>query len=146
MIVAGAAAVVVVSEPTRDVIAGAAVVVVSEPTCAPLGRNLMERALRPLIVRPIAAGGRSPWWPLEPDWCRFPGPMPLGRSPLGGRSPLDWMDLIRWLLGDWCPLEPFAAAGPIAAGPEPVAAGARMMMPSLPETGLIERGLRLGTR
>ena len=63
--------------------------------------------------------------PLEPDWCCFPGPMPLGRSPLGGRSPLDWMDLIRWLLGDWCPLEPFAAAGPIAvagpiaAGPEP---------------------------
>ena len=38
----------------------------------------------------------------------------------------------RWLLGQhWCPLEPFAAAGPIAvgiaAGPEPV-----------PETGLME--------
>ena len=77
------AAVVVVSEPTRDVIAKAAIVVVSEPMRAPLRRNLMERALRPLIVRPIAAGGRSPWWPLEPDWCRFPGPMPLGRSPLG---------------------------------------------------------------
>ena len=30
----------------------------------------------------------------------------------------------RWLLGQhWCPLEPFAAAGPIAAGPEPVAVG-----------------------
>ena len=27
------------------------------------------------------------------------------------------MDLIRWLLGDWCPLEPFAAAGPMPLGP-----------------------------
>ena len=32
-----------------------------------------------------------------------------------------WMMVLnRWLLEqDWCPLEPFAAAGPIAAGPEP---------------------------
>ena len=64
------AAVVVVSEPTRDVIAKAAIVVVSEPMRAPLRRNLMERALRPSLV------------PLEPDWCRFAGPMLRALRPL----------------------------------------------------------------
>jgi len=45
----------------------------------------------------------------------------VGADRLWGRSPLDWMDLIRWLLGrDWCP-----PAGAVrrrwadAAGPEP---------------------------
>ena len=48
--------------------------------------------------------------------------------------PLGDVNLIRWLLGDWCP-EPFAATGPIAtlgpiaAGPEPVPSS---------ETGLME--------
>ena len=41
-------------------------------------------------------------------WADAAGPIATG-----GRSPLDWMDLIRWLLGDWCPLEPFAAAGAV---------------------------------
>merc|ERR1711978_506762 len=45
------------------------------------------------------------------------------------------MDLIRWLLGR-CPLEPFAAAGPIAtvgpiaAGPEPDVAGVNLTPPA----------------
>ena len=56
--------------------------------------------------------------------------------PLGASVPPQGavMVLNRWLLErDWCPLEPFAAAGPIAvagpiaAGPEPVAAGAGLV-------------------
>ena len=57
-----------------------------------------------------------------------------GRSPLGpiaaglegeGRAPIDGAARVKpvALEGDWSPLEPFTAAGPIAAGPEPVAAG-----------------------
>ena len=73
MIVAGAA-VVVVSEPTRVgslALGGDAAGPIAAGGRSPL--DLMERALRPLMV------------PLEPDWCRFAGPMSLvpNRMPLG---------------------------------------------------------------
>ena len=85
----------------------------------PLG--LMERALRPMMsLGPIAAGGRSPLdlmeralrpslVPLEPDWCRFAGPMLPSSS-----------SLTHGMLRALRSMGPIASVGPIAMGLMPL--------------------------